>query len=1732
MTRLFARRTLFCVLFTAMFIISADAQRQTDQLSRGLVASKTEGGVFLSWRILAEEYYDTKYNVYRNGTKLNATPLTVSNFTDPDGTTSSTYTVSAVVRGVEQNQCRAATVWNGYKYRQFTTCESGYFDIPLAKVYDNNGNDVTNTYIANDCEVADLDGDGEMEIIVKRRSTKDDADLYVSRTDGAYDRIDAYKLDGTLLWWIDAGPNMVSGGSHELNIIAYDWDGDGAAEVLLRGGDNMMVHGQRGGSRTPYPQRIGRNGVDTRGSITHKANMTYTNTGDEFLVYMDGDHGIIYDAVRYMSYPLTRGNASDWGDSYGHRSSKYFFGAPFLDGKKPSIFLARGIYTKHKMIAYDVDPSTHSLTQRWYWEGNSSPYYGQGNHNYSIADVDMDGRDEIIYGSMVIDDNGKGLHSTGLGHGDALHVGDLDPFRHGLEIFACNEEKPAMNYRNGTTGQIYFRHTSSSDDGRALCANFTNRYPGSIGRSTQTGMVSTVADQVISDLGDFIAWSDLNFRIYYDGDLLSEVFNSPGTEREAAIIKPGSGRLFTSSGCKTNNWSKNHPCFSGDIIGDWREEIIMRVGEGHEYIRIYTTCMPTSYPIYSLWFDHQYRQAMVWQMHAYNQPPHPSFFLGELEDLTVPPPPLTLTGRTQIASGTTIGSGYNNQHLLHHENANTTLNVTNGASPYILTINVPTWVQGTNSTNTTNPTINRTTYTCSLNGGALTGGMRLVKQGDGILNMATVDHTYTGETQIWEGTVNFDGSLRNSSTTLHRFTTLNSKGSFRSITMEYAASLHPGGDGTVATMTVDSLNLKYGARVVIDFNGTLADKVNTQFISIGKKDWEFGPTYNTPVFQFRNATSLANGRYAIGTCETVAGELSNIKLEGLNKAAHLKVIEGVLYLVVGSSSTNTDDEGNAICSKVGSGTFYFRHFATGKFLTGDNAWCTRASISEAANPVTLAPSGSGYTIETNISNGGDNHYLGSNYFMDGAAVAWTFVETTNANGQTAYLITADGSNYLCCEGTSTEVNTTTNANNPNALWTLHTKNALVEELAGAITSRDATFLIAGADMSRNHGSNSSWMGSPKIDGANDNFNGEKFSCNFDVNQTLTGIPNGVYVLSCQGFYRDGGYADAASLRSGRNEALNAMLYANEVTAPLPSIFTGAGRNGTVGVNTTFGYIPNSQEEASSYLNAGLYAGTSVTVTVTDGTLTIGVKKTTTVTNDWTVFDRFRLTYQGPAETLIATNYVRNGDFESNSYAGWETTMQPRNNQLTTNTSTYQGFTNHAWENWKGAAMTGTMHQTVTGLPSGTYKLAISAHVNVLGTDEQQFVYANDDEVYLNVNTGSYETYVYVNNGVLDIGLNQTSPIANWLALDNVTLYYVSESPVVANYNDALARANRVYGKASTVYANVTGDELTALQQALNDYANTPANATLLKKAIADLNTATNAFVAAKVSYDNYYAIAAVISNLGLEDSEWPYADTTLRTAFQETLAAAPQNAADAVLKAEALNTSLRVYVESNAAAVRYNGEDYTSYITNAQGISTDGWTSSSNCWTLNNEPYTDAEGNSNYSYIDVNSVTSFTLSQQLANLPQGYYVLTTTARAQTGISHYQLFAENAQGTRTTQDIPAIGNTGGLFGRGWNDVFLTFVQPATGNATIGVEASNSTNLWMSAARFRLYRMEATGDVNNDGKVNILDLTILINKLLGEQPEVFNAIQADLNYSGDHSILDLTMLINIILSQPIE
>ena len=893
--------------------IMAMAQRFTDNLDRGLVAVNMGGSVFLSWRVQVDEYHGVTYNVYRDGTKIKD-GLTVSNYTDASG--GSSYSVSAVINGVEQSQCAAVTPW-------INESNAGMLDIPLAAVYDRNGNDVSTNYEPNDAEFADLDGDGQLEMIIKRLNTVDAANVYPQSNTTEFVVLDAYDINwktgsATLMWRIDCGPNMVSLNSTEINIIAYDWDEDGKAEVVLRGADNMIVYGNTGKNRL---FTIGDMNVNTRNTFdpANGAQYAWTHTGAEYLIYMNGQTGAKYQVTEYPLKRLENTNnlSAEWGGrGYGHNSSKYFFGAPFLDGRKASLFMARGIYGTHKMIAMDLNRNTHQWSQRWRWNctNTSSSWYGQGYHNFVVADVDEDGRDEIVYGSMVIDDNGKGLHTTGFGHGDAQHVSDLDPWRKGLEFFGCLEDSPywGFDYRNATTGEIYYKFTSSDDDGRCIAANFLNNYPGSIGRSSKHGMISCVTDQDLTEISDLIAWSDCNFRIYWDGDLCSEVLNSPGTARDAKIDKPGVGRLFNSSGCNMNNDSKNNPCFQGDLLGDWREEIVVRCGSN---VRVYTSASSTAYALPSLWYDHQYRQAMVWQMMAYNQPPHLSYFLGESEGYTQAPPSLTTRNRTELSAGASFGTEMDGKHLLFCPQSNATLTFTSQVSPTSLTINTPTWVQGHDDNN--NITTTTYTHTLSYSGSnsTLQGDMYFVKQGDGILNMPKKTLTYTGPTEIWGGTVNFDGTLTASPVSMKRFTTLNSSGgAFNGgMTMEYNATLNVGGATaqTLSTVNISDLTLNYGARVVLDLNSTDAsqnDQLNLTTLTINTRDWENGPRYSAPVFQFNCRSSLADGVYPIGTLTSYEGELSRVIIEGVVPANSgskyfLDLVDGKLCLVIGGTPT-------------------------------------------------------------------------------------------------------------------------------------------------------------------------------------------------------------------------------------------------------------------------------------------------------------------------------------------------------------------------------------------------------------------------------------------------------------------------------------------------------------------------------------------------------------------------------------------------------------------------------------------------------------------------------------------------------------------------------------------------------------------------------------------------------------------------------------------------------------
>lgn len=938
------KKILLSAAFLALCGMGANAQRTTDKLSRGLVAVKTDKGVFCSWRITAEEYYDVKYNIYRDGTKLNAQPLEASNFTDANGSAGSTYTVEAVVRGVAQTKSPVAKVW-----------EKNY-----KTIVPKHDPSLTSTYVPNDACCADVDGDGELEILMKYDNQSEISASYPrDGYNGEYSLFECLKQDGTVLWWVNCGPNMGDFQNNEQNIIAFDWDKDGKAEAVFRAADGTTIHMADGTKHV-----IGDASKNYRAATGGGANW-FMHDGAEYLVYVNGQTGKPYQV---MDYPLKRLEEGEtnlekaWGDGYGHRSTKHFFGAPFLDGRNASIFLARGIYTRHKMIALDVNPATHELVERWRWNCNDSgsAWFGQGYHNYGVADVDWDGRDEIVFGSMVIDDNGHGLSTTGLGHGDSQHCSDFDPYTHGQEIFACNEDNPNNNFRDATTSKIYYRTTGGNDDGRANMGNFLNDYPGAQGVTSRDNNLISAATHtgIVGDNKSSVTITQ-NFRIYWDGDLCEESFDySNGKNTQGAIFKARQGRIALLEGSKTNNDTKGTPCYQGDLMGDWREEVMMRDADNN--IRIYTTDIETPWRNYSLWHDHQYRNAMVWQMCGYNQTPHTSYFLGELEGITKAPAPLTMTGRTEVANGATIGSSASGKHMIMCETGNMTVNVADGAAPYILTVNAPTWVQGHDS----NSNITTEVFTHTITGGAFAGEMRLVKQGDGILTLPNVTETYSGETDIWAGTLNFDGTLQNSPLWLNRFAVLNTNGGrfMKGMRMDYASEVNIGTAEKAGTMETTALTMGFGSRLKIDIfgEGLQADMVKAESLTIEKKDWTNGPQYLAPVIELSDH-NMQSGRYLIAEVAKIEGSLDDLIVEGMDGYKKVFVYEnGKLYLDItvyeagnatwtGSEDGNWDIDGTQNFVDGTSGEK--RTFVPGDDVTfDDKATTTDVTIAETVAP--------------------------------------------------------------------------------------------------------------------------------------------------------------------------------------------------------------------------------------------------------------------------------------------------------------------------------------------------------------------------------------------------------------------------------------------------------------------------------------------------------------------------------------------------------------------------------------------------------------------------------------------------------------------------------------------------------------------------------------------------------------------------------------------------------------
>ncbi|MFT3739335.1 MAG: rhamnogalacturonan lyase [Breznakibacter sp.] len=616
---------VFLILLTLSFPFALSAQkRQMEYLDRGLVAVKVSSGVYLSWRFLGTDDPETGFNVYRDNVLLNGTPITNStNYTDATGTASNVYKVVPVLNGAEdQNGAKTEIPWaQQYKTIQLNRPANG---ITEPNKYGSVGKTATASfpngqpygYSPNDCSVGDLDGDGEYEIVVKWDPSNSQDNSYYGITGEVF--IDAYKLDGTQLWRISLGKN-IRAGAHYTQFLVYDFDGDGLAELICK-----TAPGTRDGEGKKVIM-----GSDSPDADYRYLDITQTSgskmlgtiqTSPEYLTLFDGRTGAELNTVTYS--PLR--SSSGWGDAYYNRSDRFLACVAYLDGTRPSAVMCRGYYTRATLVAYDV--INKKLEQRWFYDSGTTAgvgAYGQGNHNLSVADVDDDGKDEIIYGACAIDHDGQFMYRTGYGHGDAMHVSDMDPDNPGLEVWTVHEEtSSAYGYElhDAKTGAVLWGTKTGTDVGRGLAADIDSRYPG-------FEMWSTGGTGTYTRNGVQISTSrpSVNFRIYWDDDLQDELLDG---NKITKWTGSGTTTLLTASGTSSCNSTKATPNLSADILGDWREELVLWTSADSSQLRIYTTTIPTSYRLFTPMHDAVYRLGIAWQNVAYNQPPHLGFYIG------------------------------------------------------------------------------------------------------------------------------------------------------------------------------------------------------------------------------------------------------------------------------------------------------------------------------------------------------------------------------------------------------------------------------------------------------------------------------------------------------------------------------------------------------------------------------------------------------------------------------------------------------------------------------------------------------------------------------------------------------------------------------------------------------------------------------------------------------------------------------------------------------------------------------------------------------------------------------------------------------------------------------------------------------------------------------------------------------------------------------------------------
>lgn len=587
---------------------AATPVRQMERLGRGLVAVPRQGGgCVVTWRFLTSDPADAAFDVFRTSgkkapAKVNASPLKGPTFLidkDYDPAADTTYSVRFSATPATPQDAR---------FQVPAGAPTGYIPTKL---------ETPEGYAPNDASVGDLDGDGEYEIVLHQAGRAHD-NSHAGETDPPI--FQAYKLNGKKMWEINLGKN-IRDGAHYTQFLVYDFDGDGRAEFVCKTADGTVDGTEKvmGDPEANY--------VNGDGKIL---------AGPEYLTVFDGGSGAELQTVPYIPprHPSTENPTGDqlkeiWGDAYGNRNDRFLACVAYLDGVHPSIVMCRGYYTRAVLAAWNWKDG--KLEHVWTFdsaENGNGKYSGQGNHNLSVADVDGDGKDEIIYGSCAIDDDGKGLYSTGLGHGDALHLDDHDPKHPGLEVFAVHEGVKGngglgTTMRDAKTGKVLWSSKADKDTGRGVAFDIDPRYPGSEAWASNGGDLYSAEGKVISNKRP----GSMNFAVWWDGDKLRELLDRNHIDKWDPLASEAR-RLLTAEGCDSNNGTKATPCLSGDLVGDWREEVLWRTTDNQE-LRLYVTPYPTEYRMVSLMQDPQYRLSIAWQNVAYNQPPHTGLFLGE-----------------------------------------------------------------------------------------------------------------------------------------------------------------------------------------------------------------------------------------------------------------------------------------------------------------------------------------------------------------------------------------------------------------------------------------------------------------------------------------------------------------------------------------------------------------------------------------------------------------------------------------------------------------------------------------------------------------------------------------------------------------------------------------------------------------------------------------------------------------------------------------------------------------------------------------------------------------------------------------------------------------------------------------------------------------------------------------------------------------------------------------------